>query len=82
MDPLQVLTYGVYLVGAVTFILGLKFLSSPATARRGNQIAAAGMTLVVLWVFVTDFLLAHGGIGQVWILAVGIPIGAVVGALG
>ena len=82
MDALHVLTYGVYLVGAVTFILGLKFLSSPTTARRGNQIAAAGMTLVVLWVFVTDFLLGSGGLGNAWILAVGIPIGAVVGVLG
>jgi NAD(P) transhydrogenase subunit beta len=82
MDALQVLTYGVYLVGAVTFILGLKFLSSPTTARRGNQIAAAGMTLVVVWVFVTNFLLGSGGLGNVWILVVGIPIGAVVGVLG
>jgi H+-translocating NAD(P) transhydrogenase subunit beta len=82
MDALQVLTYAVYLVGAVTFILGLKFLSSPTTARRGNQIAAAGMTLVVGWIFVTDFLLGEGGLGNVWILAIGIPIGAIVGVLG
>jgi NAD(P) transhydrogenase subunit beta len=82
MDALQVLTYAAYLVGAVTFILGLKFLSSPTTARRGNQIAAAGMTLVVAWVFVTDFLLGEGGLGNVWILVVGIPIGAIVGVLG
>ena len=32
-----------YLLGAITFILGLKMLSNPATARRGNQIAATGM---------------------------------------
>jgi NAD(P) transhydrogenase subunit beta len=82
LTGLQILTYLVYLVGSVTFILGLKFLASPTTARRGNQIAAAGMGLVVAWVFVTDFLLADGGMGQAWILAVGIPIGAVAGALG
>ena len=32
-----------YLASAVLFILGLKHLSSPATARRGNQTAAWGM---------------------------------------
>ncbi|HYM53613.1 MAG TPA: NAD(P)(+) transhydrogenase (Re/Si-specific) subunit beta, partial [Candidatus Dormibacteraeota bacterium] len=78
----QILSYLVYLVASVTFILGLKFLASPTTARRGNQLAAAGMALVVAWVFVTDFLLADGGLGHAWILAVGIPIGTVAGALG
>jgi len=82
LSGLQILTYLVYLVASVTFILGLKFLASPTTARRGNQIAAGGMALVVAWVFVTDFLLVDGGIGHAWILAVGIPIGAVAGALG
>ncbi len=37
-----------YLIGSVTFILGLKMLSNPATARRGNLIAATGMTLAVV----------------------------------
>src|SRR5689334_22090286 len=36
-----------YLVASVMFIMGLKFLSSPATARRGNQVAALGMILAV-----------------------------------
>ena len=82
LNGLDIASYLVYLVGSVSFILGLKFLASPTTARRGNQLAAAGMALVVGWVFLTDFLLAEGGFGQVWILAVGIPIGAVVGTLG
>ncbi len=37
-----------YLVGSVTFILGLKMLSNPASARKGNLIAAAGMTIAIL----------------------------------
>ena len=37
-----------YLISAVLFIVGLKFLSSPATARRGNQVAAAGMAVAVI----------------------------------
>jgi proton-translocating NAD(P)+ transhydrogenase subunit beta len=41
-----------YLISIVTFILALRYLSNPATARRGNQIGAAGMlvAIVVTWV--------------------------------
>ncbi|WEO77460.1 NAD(P)(+) transhydrogenase (Re/Si-specific) subunit beta [Cryobacterium sp. SO2] len=42
-----------YLVAAVCFILALKGLSSPKTARRGNLIGAAGATLAVLTVFLS-----------------------------
>ena len=34
-----------YLLAGVLFILGLRGLGSPRTARRGNQIAAVGMLL-------------------------------------
>jgi H+-translocating NAD(P) transhydrogenase subunit beta len=37
-----------YLIGSVTFILGLKMLSHPDTARRGNLIAAFGMTIAII----------------------------------
>lgn len=37
-----------YLIASVSFILGLKLLSDPATARRGNRIAAAGMGLAIV----------------------------------
>lgn len=37
-----------YLVASISFIVGLKYLGAPATARRGNLIAAAGMGLAVL----------------------------------
>ena len=41
-----------YLITIVTFILALRFLSSPAHARRGNQLGAIGMlvAIVVTWV--------------------------------
>jgi NAD(P) transhydrogenase subunit beta len=42
-----------YLISSVTFIAGLKFLGNPATARKGNLIAAAGMGLAI---FATIFL--------------------------
>ena len=37
-----------YLVAASLFILGLKKLGSPATARNGNVVAAMGMLLAVV----------------------------------
>lgn len=37
----------VYLIGSVTFVIGLKMLSHPDTARRGNLYAAFGMTLAI-----------------------------------
>ena len=37
-----------YLVCAILFIIGLKRLSSPATARSGNRIAAVGMAFAIV----------------------------------
>ncbi|MFI5135929.1 MAG: NAD(P)(+) transhydrogenase (Re/Si-specific) subunit beta [Chitinophagales bacterium] len=37
-----------YIVGSITFIIGLKQLSHPEKARRGNLVAAAGMTIAIL----------------------------------
>jgi NAD(P) transhydrogenase subunit beta len=78
MELQQVLTYLVWLVGAVTFILALKFLASPASARRGNQLGAAGMALVILWTFAT----VPGMLDNWWILLVGGLVGSVIGVLG
>lgn len=38
----------IYLVASMTYILGLKMLGKPQTARKGNLIAAAGMTMAIL----------------------------------
>jgi NAD(P) transhydrogenase subunit beta len=64
-----------YLITIVAFILALHFLSSPAHARRGNQIGAVGMlvAIAVTWVNVgtTDWwalviaMLIGGGFGAV-----------------
>ena len=46
------------LFGAVAFVLGLHMMNSPATARRGNQLSAFGMTVAVIAVLVS---VGHGG---------------------
>ena len=45
-----------YLTAAVCFILALKGLSSPKTARRGNLIGAAGALIAVVTVFLSSQL--------------------------
>jgi H+-translocating NAD(P) transhydrogenase subunit beta len=62
-----------YLVAAAAFIIGLKRLGSPRTARSGNRIAAAGMLVAVV------VTLIDGGVSW-WIVAAGLTLGAVVGA--
>src|SRR5918994_2433383 len=78
MDTLEILTYLVWLVASITFILALKFLASPKTARTGNLLGAAGMALVVAWTFFTT----DGMLDNWWIILVGGAIGAVAGWLG
>lgn len=67
----------IYLIASVTFILGLKMLGRPETARRGNLIAAAGMTIAILG----TILLYKGDIPTfIYVLiAIAISIGTVSG---
>ena len=44
-----------YLITGVLFIIGLKYLSSPATARLGNRIAAVGMVIGVAATLLNQF---------------------------
>jgi NAD(P) transhydrogenase subunit beta len=71
---LDLLVNLIYIVSAVLFIFGLKMLSSPATARRGNLISALGMFLAVVLT-----LLNKDIIDFKWIV-LGFVIGAVIGA--
>ncbi len=61
-----------YLVTGVLFIVGLRYLSSPRTARLGNRLAALGMLIALVAVL-------SQGIVQWWIIAVGVVVGAAVG---
>ena len=65
---------GCYLAAAILFILGLKGLNAPATARRGLALAEAGMLLAVIGT------LLHGDIVQFQWILVGVVIGSAIGA--
>jgi len=64
-----------YLVTIVTFVLALRFLSNPATARRGNQIGAVGMLIAIVVTFLQNAVVSY------WEIAVGMVIGGVFGAV-
>jgi H+-translocating NAD(P) transhydrogenase subunit beta len=65
-----------YLVCAILFIVGLRRLSSPATARSGNQLAAIGMAIAIAATLFDERVLSYG-----WIV-VGALVGGVAGAIG
>jgi NAD(P) transhydrogenase subunit beta len=64
-----------YLATIIAFILALRFLSHPATARRGNQIGAVGMLIAIL---VTAL---QPQIDSWWEIVVGMIIGGTFGAV-
>ncbi len=70
------LTNLLYLVSMVSFVLALRFLSSPTRARLGNQIGAAGMLLAIVVTF------AQHEIVEYWLIAVGMVLGGLLGAVG
>jgi NAD(P) transhydrogenase subunit beta len=66
------------MIGAISFIFGIKMLGNPAKAKKGNLIAAFGMTISI---FGTIFL--YEGIktsNYIWIFAA-LIIGTVVGTI-
>lgn len=73
ITPRRIVLQVLYLGASVLFILGLKALSSPKTARRGMNLAALGMLLAVV-----GTLFHHEIISYQWIIA-GFIIGSLIG---
>src|SRR5258705_8883361 len=69
----QLLLETIYLIASVLFILSLKWLSSPASARRGVRAGEIGMLLAVV-----GTLLHHGIVDYTWI-AIALVLGTVIG---
>lgn len=67
----------IYLFASVTFVLGLKMLSGPQTARKGNLYAAFGMSLAVIG---TIALPGHEVAGIIYVLiGLALLIGSIIG---
>jgi NAD(P) transhydrogenase subunit beta len=66
-----------YLVASVCFILALKGLSHPSTARRGNLLGIAGMVIAV----VVTLALVYSNTKNVGMILAGIAVGGAIGAV-
>jgi NAD(P) transhydrogenase subunit beta len=66
---------GAYIIASISFILGIKMLSSPKTARRGNLISALGMLIAVVVTLLDKQIISYE-----WII-VGLIIGSSIGII-
>jgi H+-translocating NAD(P) transhydrogenase subunit beta len=62
-----------YILAFICFIVGLRFLNHPRTAKRGNAIAAVGMAIAVIATLLIE------SVGDYGLIALGIVIGTAVG---
>ncbi|MEN9511479.1 MAG: hypothetical protein RLZZ370_1298, partial [Bacteroidota bacterium] len=69
-----------YLLAAISFVLGLKYMNSPDAARKGNILAAVGMGIAV---FGTIFLYENEGVhlGNKGLIIAALVIGTIIGTL-
>lgn len=68
-------SYLVYLVASVCFIFGIKKLSSPKTARQGNQLSALGMFLAIVVTLIDQRIISYE------LIILGAIIGSLIGAV-
>ena len=65
----------VYVISTFLFILGLKKLGSPATARNGNLLSSLGMLLAILATLISKEIISYQ-----WII-IGLLVGTVIGIM-
>jgi len=73
VDPQTLAIQSAYFVASVLFILGLRDLTHPDTARRGTNLAAVGMLIAVVGT------LAHQDIVSWWLILGGLVLGTAIG---
>ena len=66
-----------YVIAAILFILGIKKLNSPKTARNGNSIASIGMLIAIIATVVSP---GSGIELDFKLVAIGMIIGSIIGA--
>ncbi len=71
----EILRNFTYLIASGLFIFGLKLLSKPATASKGNRLAALGMLLAIIITMVDREILT------IPIILVGMAVGGIIGII-
>ena len=79
--PIDIVAWFVYVLASVMFVMGLHYMNSPKTARKGNFISAAGMVLAVAMAFVKLFVTGGYNWIAVGLLIAGIAVGAIAGVV-
>ena len=62
-----------YILAAILFIVGLRRLSSPSTARSGNAVAAVGMFFAIVATLLVEEVTDY------WLIAIGVVVGTIIG---
>ena len=70
---MQIISYLVYLIASVLFIIGIKKLGSPKTARQGNMLSSLGMLLAVVITLLDQSILTFEYI------IIGLVVGSAIG---
>ncbi len=70
---MQIIIYLTYLIASVLFIIGIKRLGSPKTARQGNMLSALGMFLAIVITLFDQHILTYEYI------IIGIVVGSAIG---
>lgn len=65
-----------YLIGAIAFVWGLRLLSSPDSARRGNILAGIGMGVAIVGAMIEPIIGVHNN--YLWIV-LGLIVGGLIG---
>ena len=79
--PIDIVAWFVYVLASVMFVMGLHYMNSPKTARKGNFISAAGMVIAVAMAFIKLFVTGGYNWIAVGLLIAGIAVGAIAGVV-
>ena len=71
----DIIILSVYLVSAALFILGLRYMGSPATARMGNTLGASGMLLAIIVTLINEEIIRYE------LIVAGVLVGGVIGVI-
>ncbi len=69
----DIIILAAYLVSAALFILGLRYMGSPATARMGNALGASGMLLAIIVTLINEEIIRYE------LIVAGVLVGGAIG---